>query len=205
MSRLKSVAVVFMLLLTACSSSTPDAKKVSPEEKKSDYQDFSKAFGKVKLPYILPDMDEGSAVELDKKYIKLFFDNATFKPVYDEDKDVELAENMESAKYYAAGMLKGDKYDGLIIYKEDDNDYYYLCTFTKDGKFKDGMCISFEEGPDDDQTTRTASINEDMSIEIRQGNNIKGKQDNNAETHFFEISPDGEIQALKNNNNPSQS
>lgn len=206
MARLNSLSFLFLLFLCACTSSSPEAKKVSAEEKKTDYQEFNKAFSKVKLPYILPDMDEGSAVELDKKYIRLFFDNAAFKPVLDEGKDVpDLTENIESSKYYAAGMLKGEKYDGLIIYKEDDNDYYYLCTFSKDGKYKDGMCIAFVEGPDDDQTQRTASINEDLSVEIRQKNTVNGRKDNGEESRFFEISPEGDIQMLKNNNNPSQS
>ena len=170
---------------------------------KSEYQEFSQKFTARNLPFALPgDMDDKNATELDKKYIKDLL-TVAFTPAFGKDDVLPgLNDNIDvpTTKYYSSVKLKLDSFDAYVIHKQDDDDYFFLCIFDKQGRFMDGTCIAFTEGSDADGTIREASINEDCSIEISQHNVLNGKVDQSeAERHFYVITSHGKIRDLKEN------
>ena len=200
------------LALTACHNSHPDSNQTSEvttavtnPASQSDYQDFVLKFKSQTLPMALPlNTEEAKPLELDKKYIKAIL-SVNFTPAFGtEDILPALSDNIDGVKYFACGKVKLDSFSGYIVYKQGEDDYYYLCLFDRNGKFTDGMCIAFREGSNADGTIRESSINDDGSIEISQYNEAQGKPDREgAERHFYEITNQGKIRDLKSNAEPS--
>jgi hypothetical protein len=208
------LAYCFLIFLISCHSSTPNAVQDNSSGNpgnpavKSEYDEFASKFKAAKLPYNLPgDAQEGNSPELDKKYVKNFL-SSKFSPALSEDLDglPGITDNMESAKYYACAKLKLDSFDGYIVFKQNEDAYYFLCIFDRKGNFTDGTWISFTEGSESDGTVREAAINNDGSLEIivSQYNVTNGKPEKNAaEHHFFEVTSTGKIRDMKENTNPA--
>jgi hypothetical protein len=207
----KNTAFIFgiALLLFGCRS-TPKAGETNDGSVETgqpvnatEYQEFSHKFKARDLPFALPgDATTAKDTELDKKYIKAMLAADFMRAFGKEDEVPRITENIDDAKtkYFAGAKLKLDSFDGYIIHKQGDDDYYFLCLFDKQGKFTDGTWIAFTEGTNDDGTIREASINADGSIEISQYNVLKGKPDKgSAERHFYEITNKGKIRDLKEN------
>jgi hypothetical protein len=160
-------------------------------------ESFFAEFPKSTLPLALPAGQNDQGKKLDKAVVEKIFGNSGYKPAIGTEKDVpDLADNAESAKYFAEGMFRTDGYTAVIIRKVDDIDtYYYLSTFNAEGQYVDGMCVAFTAGTD---AERIASINDDFSIQIGQTEKSDGAKP--VETRvFFEILENGQINSLNNN------
>ena len=195
----KLAAGIFALfLLFSCSSNTEQNTTAHKDNTaKIPSESFWTMFPKVNLPFALPIAEPNAeSKELDKNVIENFFANSSYTPAFGKDKDVpDLADNAESAHYFSEGIFQTDGYTAVIIRKTDEDTYYYLSTFTPDGKFIQGMCVAFAVGAD---AERIASINDDYSIQIRQTDKTAENAATATQNTFYEISSDGHIQSLNN-------
>ncbi|MGZ5242454.1 MAG: hypothetical protein ACXWEY_00720 [Bacteroidia bacterium] len=195
----RSIAIIFssVLLFFACSSDTQNQSQDKQENIQLNLESFFAQFPKTTLPVALPLEQIAESKALDKTIVQQIFSNSAYKPAIGTEKDVpDLADNAESAKYFAEGIFRTDGYTAVIIRKIDDVDtYYYLSTFDAEGQYVDGMCVAFTAGAD---AQRIASINDDYSIQIGQTEKTDGAAP--AETRvFFEILENGQINSLNNN------
>lgn len=197
----RSFALLFasVCLFFSCSSNTGNnnLKQNAVETKAVDIESFFTQFPKITLPFVLPPEQAAESKSLDKTTVQQLFGHSAYKPAIGTEKDVpDLADNAESAKYFAEGMFRTDGYTALVIRKVDDVDtYYYLSTFDAEGQYVDGMCIAFTAGTD---ATRIASINDDFSIQIGQTEKMEGAAATDTRV-FFEILENGQINSLNNN------
>lgn len=166
------------------------------------FSDFIENFNEVNLPYYLPGAKPAKALkEIDKTLIRKYLENNEFKPAFGpESAAQQLTENLDSSVYYYdAKLSKTQGYSGIIILKESQisrSKYYYLCNFTPAGIFIDGMCIAFtSDKKSSGSAERTATINEDMSIHIRQ--QPEGDTAGNAQSRFYELTPEGKIAGIQ--------
>jgi len=205
--------LLLALLLSACHSSAPNSTGQADQPatsnptataNPSEYQEFALKFPLQKMPCNLPGDFQKNGTELDKKYVKDLL-SGSFTPAFGhEDILPSITDNVEAAKYFAGGRLKLDSFDGYVVHKQADDDYYFLCIFDKQGNFTDGTWIAFTEGSNDDGTVREASINDDGSIEISQYDVLKGKPNQSgAERHFYIITSQGKIKDMKENATPA--
>ena len=200
--------------VAACDSRQANTKSsVSVQnEPITDFQKFAANYEEIKVPYLLPDMDnDKDSLEIDKRYLENYFKDTKCRSMFSTENDVpELKEDMEdsSQSICYVGKIKGEHFIGLITRKispSDDKDdsyfaYYYLTTFTPDGKFIDATCIAYDqqEGKDD-ESVRKFEIKSDNSIEIVQQDIEKGIATNRVSPKFLEIDPDGHINNLTDN------
>lgn len=169
------------------------------------FNDFIANFNEIKLPYYLPTAKPvKGAKEIDKELVKKFLENKELKPAFGpENAKQKITDNLDSSDYYYdAKLSKTQGFTGLIILKKSKANgklYYYLCNFTPAGDFIDGMCIAFNaEKNSSGDAERTAIINEDMSIHIRQ--QPASENDNKAGTaqsRFYELTPEGKIAGIQ--------
>jgi hypothetical protein len=189
-----------LILLTACNSSPnkPD-NKVSSLDSKAAFEQFSKNFKTVTLPFLVPGPDtSGKKAEISRELIASLFTQRSFKPAFDEKDVPDLAENMQSSNFFYEAMWQTDGYQAFVVSKSDEDNYWYLATFDKEGIFIDGMCIAFQIGDDEiGKAQRTSQIGDDQSVMIRQSEGGGEKNGSEDQTRFYEIATDGRIVPLK--------
>mgnify|MGYP001627168078 CR=1 FL=1 len=193
------IAFVFSaaVLFSACNSGSSNPDSAKQQQASVSLESFFAEFPQVNLPVTLPEMQEPQTKSLSNSTIKQIFAKSGYRPAIGNSKDVpDLADNAESAKYFAEGIFRTDAFTAVIIRKTDDGDtYYYLSTFDSKGQFIDGMCVAFDL---DGEISRIASINDDYSIQIGQAEKTNGAA--SAQTRvFFELLEDGHINSLSNN------
>lgn len=191
-----------LVLLTACNS--PEVKQDnsgSSLDSKAAFEQFSKNFKVVSLPFLVPNPDtSGKKGEINRELIEALFNQKSFKPAFDEKDVPDLAENIQSANFFYEAMWQTDGYQAFVIHKEDEDSYWYLATFDKEGQFIDGMCVAFQIGDDETgKATRSGQIGDDQSVMIRQSEGGE-KDDSQAQARFYEIATDGRIVPLKDSN-----
>lgn len=187
--------LVLIAIMSACGSDEPTTTE-QPEV--SNFDSFAKHFDSISLPYSLPNPELSKENVLNKDFIARFFKGVKFEPAFDEQNDVPgLAENAESARYYATGAFRDSAFTAYIIHKKEQADYYYLVTMNNEGEYIQGMCIAFLEAEGDDKTERRADINDDY-IGIMQLNTLSGMQTEDEQRRFFEVTPEGRINLINN-------
>lgn len=198
---------VLLILLTACNS--PENKEANQEsslDSKAAFAQFNKNFKTVSLPFVLkPDSDtSGKGAEIKRDLIETLFNQKSFKPAFDEKDVPDLADNMQSANFYYEAMWQTDGYQAFVIRKVDEDSYWYLSTFDKEGKFIDGMCIAFQIGDNETgKAIRSGQIGDDQSVWIRQSDSGE-KDDSQDQTRFYEIATDGRIVPMKDSDPASK-
>src|SRR5690348_4713184 len=124
----------FAVTLISCHSSnttqnqdTSSANADKPADI-TEYQQFRDIFQSASLPFTLPpsESQNKSAKEIDKKYIKELLTQKFTLALSEDDGLPALTDNMDAVKYFAEARLKLDSFDGYIIHKQNNDDYYYL-------------------------------------------------------------------------------
>ncbi|MCX6350813.1 MAG: hypothetical protein NTX03_03015 [Bacteroidetes bacterium] len=196
-----------LIFLISCDTETKknnDETLSNQNKKELNWEDFNASFEALKLPAFFPP-DEGIAIPhklIATELIAKFFSKKPFEWAMGLERDVpNLSEHSDSAtKFSAIGKIIIK--DSNIVYvilkqKEGAKDfYYYLITTSAKGEYISGICVSFQEGDNENSLGRTASINTDLSIEISQSEYSKGKR-SKPQTAFFEIGHNGKIAAIK--------
>lgn len=190
------LAFAFLLLISLTDCNNASKKPVADGTTATPaptFGEFESHFSPVQLPLFLPPQDNsGPAKEIDPKLIEAFLKDKSTVFAFGPERDVpEIAENPAAGKYYAEGMLPDTKnYSGFIVRKKGTGDYYYLVTFNLKGEYLSGICLAFQESDQSGKTERSASLNDDYSLQIRQ-------TDGSSHSAFFEITPDGMINPIK--------
>jgi hypothetical protein len=200
------ILIIGVFLVGCSNQEKTDANEaeIIENEGEAGFSEFVANFNEIKLPYYLPVAKAGKgAREIDKSLIKKFLENKTFTPAFGpENLSQTITDNFDSSiYYYDAKLSKTQGYTGIIILKESKlnrSQYYYLCNFTPDGNFIDGMCIAFDEAKKSAaDAERSATINEDMSIHIRQQPVAEGERSGSAQSRFYELTPEGKIAGIQ--------
>ncbi len=164
-----------------------------------DLDGLVEEFATLSLPIALPIMtDAAQPSPLESSLVGAWFSSVRFHPAIGGVQDVpSLTEGMEIAQFTAIGYLPlpGDIHL-FVVGKQSSSLYYYLVTLDGMGQPIDGLCLAMREGDERNGVMRTASINDDLSIQIRQSEVTNGREAQPA-TAFFEVDDKGRIITLQ--------
>ena len=211
MKKLKVILFVIglsLMLLPSCSQpnnkqdesrDTKDSLTTPLKEKESPFQKFSKAFPNENTEILqTPNEDISHDSVLNNNELKTFIGTARFKPAFGVKDVPALEDNIESSRYYKMCVFaESDSFKAYIIGKQNqEGKYFYLTTFTNEGKYISGMCLAFTEGSLNDRTERVSAMVDDMTFQIRQYDFNHGKRQN-VLSRFYQLTPNGNIKLFR--------